>query len=290
MKQPQQWDEREVALELMQSAQPACGMPLSRVAWLRRWRNIYTGEISEQTTAEFSQSKAISLERAYHLVKSGDEQGWKHEAKLHKTIQGDAIAWLTQGPVRNGSKTAQAKETIGTAWNHSALILALYAKGNGIKAIARRFNLSPRAVMILLIQTGINTSARRNYQKHKKPLRTINGPKSSYDRIKVDPVRRLKKQVMGRIWSAMKRQHVNGSGSFALVGCTPEELRDHIAKHFAAGMSFENYGEWHVDHVRPCASFDLSDLEQVKACFNWRNLRPLWAADNIRKGASYAEG
>lgn len=290
MKPPQLWDEREVALEPMQSAQPACETPLSRVALLRRWRNIYTGETCEQTTAEFSQSKGISLKRAKMLTRSGHEQRWKHERKLHKTIQGDAIAWLTEGPVRNGSKTAQAKETIASAWNYSALILALYAQGIGIKVIARRFNLQPRSVMMLLIQTGINTSARRNYQKRKKPLRTLNGPKIRYERIKVDPLLRLKKQVMGRIWSAMKRQRVNGSGSFALVGCTPEELRDHIAKHFAAGMSFENYGEWHVDHVRPCASFDLSDPEQVKTCFNWRNLRPLWSADNIRKGASYAEG
>lgn len=288
MKQPQLWDEREVALEATRSAQPACATPLSRVASLRRWRNIYTGETCEQTTAEFSQSKGISLERAKTLTRSGDEQGWKHERKLHRTIQGDAIAWLTEGPVRNGSKTAQAKETIASAWNHSALILALYAQGIGIKVIARRFNLQPRSVMMLLIQTGINTSARRNYQKRKKPLRTLNGPRRNYERLKADPALRLKKQVMGRIWSAMKRQRVSGSGSFALVGCSPNFLRDHIAKQFAPGMSFENYGKWHVDHIQPCASFDLSDPAQLAECFNWRNLQPLWASENIRKSDSYA--
>lgn len=288
MKQPQLWDEREVALEAMRSAQPACATPLSRVAWLRRWRNIYTGETCQQTTAEFSRLKGISLGRAYNLVISGEAQGWKHERKLHKTIQGDAIAWLTEGPVRNGSKTAQSKETIASAWNHSALILALYAQGIGIKVIAKRFNLQPRSVMMLLIQTGINTSARRNYQKRKKPLRTLNASRIRYDRIKFDSLLRLKKQVMGRIWSAMKRQRVNGSGSFALVGCTPEELRDHIAKQFAPGMSFENYGKWHVDHIRPCVSFDLNDPEQLAECFNWRNLQPLWASDNLRKSDSYA--
>lgn len=288
MKPPQLWDEREVVREPKQNARRASATPLSRVAWLRRWRNIYTGETCEQTTAEFSQSKRVSPELAKALIGGAEEQGWRHEGKLYKTIQGDPIAWLTQGPVRNGSKRLQSKETIASAWNHSALILALYAQGMGIKSIARRFNLQARSVMVLLIQTGVNTSARRNYQKRKKPLRTLNGPRRNYERIKVNPALRLKKQLMVRIWSAMKRQSVNGSGSFSLVGCSPSFLRDHIAKQFAPGMSFDNYGKWHVDHIRPCASFDLNDPQQLADCFNWRNLQPLWASDNLRKADSYA--
>lgn len=290
MKQPERLVDWAEAANPNESVNHAPAMPRSRVAWLRRWRNKSTGETCEQTTAEFSHSKGISRKRASELTIAGEENGWIHESELRRVIQGDAIAWLTEGPVRNGSKSAQAKETIASAWNYSALILALYAQGLGIKVIARRFNLEPLAVMKLLIQTGINTSARRNYQKHKKPLRTLNGWRAVYQRIKSDPTRRLKKQIMNRIWSAMKRQSVNQSGSFALVGCSADFLRDHIAKQFAPGMSFENYGKWHVDHIRPCASFDLSDSQQLAECFNWRNLQPLWSSDNIRKGASYAQG
>lgn len=53
-------------------------------------------------------------------------------------------------------------------------------------------------------------------------------------------------------------------------------------------MSFENYGEWHIDHIRPLASFDLRDPDQVKAACHFSNLQPLWAAENIRKGARIA--
>ena len=94
---------------------------------------------------------------------------------------------------------------------------------------------------------------------------------------------------MSRIWSAMKNQSVNSIGSFALVGCSAEDLRCHIEKQFQPGMSFENYGEWHVDHIRPCASFDLSQTDQMRECFSWRNLQPMWAFDNISKGARYAQ-
>jgi hypothetical protein len=59
-----------------------------------------------------------------------------------------------------------------------------------------------------------------------------------------------------------------------------------LEKKFLPGMNWENYGEWHIDHIVPCSSFDLSKSEQQKICFNYSNLQPLWAADNIRKSDS----
>jgi len=49
-------------------------------------------------------------------------------------------------------------------------------------------------------------------------------------------------------------------------------------------MSWANRNMWHIDHIVPCARFDLTDPEQQKACFNWKNLQPLWAMENIKKG------
>lgn len=68
-----------------------------------------------------------------------------------------------------------------------------------------------------------------------------------------------------------------------LIGCSASELRAHLESNFTPGMSWDNYGKWHIDHIRPCASFDLTDPQQQKECFHWSNLQPLWAADNIRK-------
>jgi len=57
---------------------------------------------------------------------------------------------------------------------------------------------------------------------------------------------------------------------------------------FQSGMTWDNWGKtgwdgWEIDHIRPCASFDLSDLEQQKQCFHWTNLQPLWSAENRSK-------
>jgi hypothetical protein len=52
-------------------------------------------------------------------------------------------------------------------------------------------------------------------------------------------------------------------------------------------MSWGTKGEWHVDHIRPCASFDLTDENQVRVCFNWRNLQPLNGTENKSKQDRY---
>lgn len=69
------------------------------------------------------------------------------------------------------------------------------------------------------------------------------------------------------------------------IGCTIEELKLFLQNQFTDGMSWDKVlnGEIHIDHIMPCASFDLSDPEQQKKCFHYTNLQPLWAADNRKK-------
>jgi hypothetical protein len=74
------------------------------------------------------------------------------------------------------------------------------------------------------------------------------------------------------------------STTFKLVGCSIEELKSHLQKLFLPDMNWNNYGEWHIDHIIPCSSFNLTSIEEQKKCFNYTNLQPLWAKDNLKKG------
>ena len=69
-----------------------------------------------------------------------------------------------------------------------------------------------------------------------------------------------------------------------LLGCSIDRACDHLESQFTEGMSWDNYGEWHIDHIIPCSFFDLTKPSHQKLCFNWKNLQPLWAEDNMSKG------
>lgn len=91
-----------------------------------------------------------------------------------------------------------------------------------------------------------------------------------------------------RVNNALRAQGAGKSESLIrLLGCSIPELRRHLETGFLPGMTWENWGRegWHIDHIIPCASFDLSDPKQQAACFHYTNLQPLWAAENIGKGA-----
>lgn len=69
-----------------------------------------------------------------------------------------------------------------------------------------------------------------------------------------------------------------------LIGCTIDELLLHLENQFTEGMTWDNYGDWHIDHIISCASFNFELEEEQKQCFHYSNLQPLWAEDNINKG------
>ena len=104
------------------------------------------------------------------------------------------------------------------------------------------------------------------------------------DRYKTDPLFRLRKNIRNRIKMAIKSQSTSkASSSFKLLGCTAKEAYDYIESLFLEGMTWDNYGDWEIDHIRPCSSFDLTQESEQLLCFNYKNLQPLWWEDNSSK-------
>jgi hypothetical protein len=115
---------------------------------------------------------------------------------------------------------------------------------------------------------GINKK-RRIYYKHK---------------METDPLFKLKKNVRNRIWSYTK---YNGKSktTFQIVGLTASELKFFLEGKFLDDMNWENYGEWHIDHIIPLDSANTEN-ELYELCY-YTNLQPLWGIDNIKKGTKF---
>jgi len=103
-------------------------------------------------------------------------------------------------------------------------------------------------------------------------------------RYHTEPETRLLHTLRCRLKAVLKLQHLDRAGKTKeLLGCTIEQARQHIESQFQEGMNWNNHGQWHIDHIKPCFTFDLSDPEQRKICFHYTNLRPLWASDNMSR-------
>jgi len=96
---------------------------------------------------------------------------------------------------------------------------------------------------------------------------------------------RIGHNLRGRIRAAIK-SGVKTGDSIDLLGCPVDTLKRHLESQFTEGMTWDNYGfyGWHIDHIKPCASFDLTIDSEQKKCFHYSNLQPLWAKDNLQKG------
>lgn len=109
-----------------------------------------------------------------------------------------------------------------------------------------------------------------------------------YERMINDTHYMVRQKVSDRIRKALKNNYGEKSKScLDYIGCSLPELRKHLESQFTQGMAWDNYGNWHIDHIKPCAAFDLSNKNEQFECFHYSNLQPLWAEENLKKGAQY---
>ena len=134
---------------------------------------------------------------------------------------------------------------------------------------------------------AINAYAHKWYLKNKKRLFET---RKIYEKIrrKTDLNFKLSCNLRWRVWSALKGLNKSKS-TIKLLDCSFDYLKSHLESQFTEGMSWSNYGRkgWHIDHIRPCASFDMSKSEEQAKCFHYTNLQPLWAKDNLSKNNKF---
>lgn len=105
------------------------------------------------------------------------------------------------------------------------------------------------------------------------------------ERKKTDPTFKLLKTLRSRLSNAIKNKGGKKCNTtMNLTGCDLAFFKGYLEAKFTEGMTWENHGKWHIDHIKPCCSYNLEDEEEQKKCFYYTNLQPLWARDNLVKG------
>lgn len=128
----------------------------------------------------------------------------------------------------------------------------------------------------------IKKNTNEYYYENKDKIRIT---KRKYQKMKMetDKFYVLKRRLRNRLWYALENKGWKKECSFSsYIGCDPETLVKHIESQFTDGMTWENKGKWHVDHIK-CLDSAKTEEELLKLC-HYTNLQPLWGRDNIAKG------
>lgn len=106
-------------------------------------------------------------------------------------------------------------------------------------------------------------------------------------KILEDPRYKLDEAISSGVRRGLKLGGKSGRSTYILLGYTSEALKSHLEKQFRNGMSWENYGEWHVDHIIPLSAhnYETPDDPDFKRAWALENLQPLWADENMKKGS-----
>ena len=138
---------------------------------------------------------------------------------------------------------------------------------------------------------------RRNWEKNKynnneeyRKKCIENVVKKEKKLLENDTEFKIKHLLRCRMRKAIKAMNAEKNfNTLELTGCSIPFLKEHLEKQFKQGMTWDNHTTdgWHIDHIRPCCSFDLTKKEQQEECFHYTNLQPLWATDNLKKGGAW---
>lgn len=133
-----------------------------------------------------------------------------------------------------------------------------------------------------IIPDSKNKKKKREYYYKNKERINKKHKEYNYDKYNSDPQFRAKTKLRVRLKSAVFKDY-GVSHTEPLLGCSMQEFRKHIESQFAPGMNWDNYGRWEFDHINPVMNFDLTDEEQIKLCYYYVNLRPMWSSKNRMK-------
>lgn len=241
--------------------------------------------------------------------------------KCTKCLQDLELSMFTPKPKKEGQHLAACKKCTYELYTRPTNLKKLQNQGKSPKRVLteqERKESTKKSQLVYLQSSAGKASKKRYYQSHKAQISSYNkaykqknkkptvrrvplteeqkkaNRQAYYQRTKAAPkprkTRTIEQQIESKIKKSLRRRlrkalkgNVKTGTIAKQIGCTSAELRLHLEKQFVSEMTWDNYGEWHIDHIRPMCSFDLSKVEGLNQVNHYSNLRPLWAEDNLAK-------
>jgi hypothetical protein len=205
----------------------------------------------------------------------------------HRNLWRFVVPARSSGTGKRETKYFKTKEEAEAA-------IEMFPQLNSLKKLEIEAKVEPIAAAIEKLSPSekwnLMRRLRRSIDREQRQIASANkfkiNPPESTVRYRSNIQHRLRVTLGNRLNELVKAGQANGGRIIDLLGCTIPEFMVHLEAQFVEGMVWNNYGPvWHIDHIRPCASFDLTDLEQQKLCFHFSNLQPLLAQENLSKGS-----
>jgi hypothetical protein len=252
------WTERKNGKQHVTSFCKAC-----KYQQKRQWENRNQSKVKEYQQRQDAKNRPMVESRIQAREKAkGDRDERARQVNTMRDIR-TAIAHVRERLIPEGNAMRK-----GLRWCRYCKRDVTYLKSSG-KCGRCDYKLYAKAAFARKPKHEVKAMRARRYAARKR-----------------DPVQMLKQRIRDRISKAMTRYasgHVKTGSNLKYLGCSAPQLAQYIERMFKRGMAWSNYGDWHLDHVVPLASFELTtERNRIKA-FHYTNLQPLWAADNILK-------
>lgn len=142
---------------------------------------------------------------------------------------------------------------------------------------------------VIAYERAYNATHKPQRNAHVRKRKAANPAFKLRERLRSTFADKIRAAINSEMSFVIRRQH----SVMKFLGCTVKELMQHLEARFEPGMSWKNWGRgramWHIDHIRPISSFDLSSEDHLRTCWHFTNLQPLWERDNLRKSDTWEQ-
>ena len=157
-----------------------------------------------------------------------------------------------------------------------------------MKQVRQDYHIKNRNAILLKMKNrrkNMTTEMKEHYRSYRKTYYNVNKENIHKKRKEWEeiPHNKIATRLRSRIRSALTGKIKKVDYTENLLGISFEDFKSYISSKLIDGMSWDNYGTWHIDHILPCTYFNLENEIDQKICFNYQNLQPLWGVDNIKK-------